>query len=64
MKVFPETYEVVFDYQKPDGYWVFSHKEEVDVSIYTHQEKKSHDLAAEKIKNKYPNCTIKRINYC
>lgn len=64
-ETFEELYEVVFDYQKDDGYWSCSNKEYVLVTIKNGiNEKDNHEAAWEIIKKKYKNCKITRSTYC
>ena len=59
-----EVYEVVFDHQKDDGYWVCSKKELVSISVkHGCSEKNNHDQAAEIIKKKYQRCKINKVTY-
>lgn len=64
-KTFGEQYEVSLDYQKADGYWVFSHIEHVRVQV-THgvNEKNNHEAAAAIAKKLYPKCRINCVTYC
>ena len=62
---FQEQYEIVFDYQKDDGYWSCSNKEDVFVTVkHGVNEGNNHEAAWEIIKKKYRNCKITRSTYC
>jgi hypothetical protein len=62
---FEELYQVSLDYQKADGYWVCSHKEDVLVSVEHGMTEKDNHAAAEAIaKTRYPRCRINGATYC
>ena len=62
---FNEQYEVSLDYQKPDGYWVSSHKEHVTVQVaHGVCDKRGHAAAEAIAKQRYPNCRINSVTYC
>lgn len=62
---FEELYQVSLDYQKADGYWVCSHKEDVLVSVeHGMTEKDNHAVAASIAKTLYPRCRINGVTYC
>lgn len=59
-----EQYIVKLNYQKPDGYWVVGHEEEVSVLVnHKMQEKNNHDAAEVLAKLKFPGCHIVSISY-
>lgn len=59
-----EDYEVRLDYQKPDGYWVFSHRERVTVqSMHGVDEKDNHAAAEAVAKQKFPGCRVSCVKY-
>jgi len=61
---FGEAYEVSLDYQKPDGYWVCSHKELILVPVkHGVNEKCNHGKAAEMAEKLYPKCKINGVTY-
>jgi hypothetical protein len=63
--IFGEQYEVSIDYQKPDGYWVCSHKEVVILEVRHGVNEKNNHAAAEAIaKRRYPKCRINSVTYC
>lgn len=61
---FLEAYEVNVDYQKPDGYWVHSHRATIYVRV-THgvNEKQNHELAAEQARTQFHNARINSVTY-
>lgn len=62
---FQEEYIVILDYQKPDGFWVWGHREEVFVTVRHGIKEKNNHAEAEKIaKNKFPSGVIKNVIYC
>lgn len=62
---FSEQYEVSLDYRKPDGYWVFSHKEHVSVPVKHGVNEKNNHAAAESIAmQRHPKCRINSVTYC
>ena len=62
--MFLEHYLVKLNYQKPDGYWVVGHEEEVLVPVnHKMVEKGNHNWAAEMAKQKFPGCQIVRVSY-
>jgi hypothetical protein len=62
---FDEEYIVSLNYQKQDGYWVYSHKESFCVPVsHGVNEKDNHDEAAEIARKKYPNCKINSVTLC
>lgn len=61
---FRECYIVSFDYQKPDGYWRCSEKEDVIIEcVHGVNEKNNHQKAEDIIRLKYPNCKINSVTY-
>lgn len=65
LDMFNEQYEVNFDYQKPDGYWICSHKEHVSVPVrHGANEKNNHNAAKNIIKQRYQKCRINSVTYC
>jgi hypothetical protein len=61
---FGEQYEVSLDYQKPDGYWVCSHREHVSVPVYYGVNERNNHAEAEAIaKQRYPKCIINSVTY-
>jgi hypothetical protein len=65
INTFMEQYQVSIDYQKPDGYWVCSHKEYIFVPVeFGVNEKNNHDKAAAMVKKLYPGCRINSVTYC
>ena len=64
-KIYKELYEVVFDLQRPDGYWVIGRKINVLVPLQPGtKEKCSHEKAQKIIEQKFPGCRIKHVSYC
>jgi len=62
---FGEQYEVCLDYQKPDGFWVMNHKEEVRVQVCRGVNEKDNHVAAEEIaRQRFPGCRINCVTYC
>ena len=67
---FREQYEVKFDYQKHDGYWVFGNIETFIVPTdHGHNEKNNHDKARavaqwELEKRGYRKLEITSVTYC
>jgi hypothetical protein len=59
-------YIVVLDYEKPDGYWVCSHKEEVLVPYDPEKEneKDLHDRARDLALASYQNAKAYSVIYC
>ena len=65
MKTFQEAYAVKLNYQKPDGYWVFGHIEDVFVEVeHGKNEKNNHDKAEVLAMKKFPNAKIVSVSYC
>jgi hypothetical protein len=66
--VYYSLYIVNLDYQKHDGYWVCSHKEEVEVPYdpHTENEKNLHDKAAKIALSKYDYkfAKVNSVTYC
>jgi len=63
-KTFREAYIVKFNYQKPGGFLVFSHEEQVLIDVeHGINEKNSHEKAGRLIEKKYPGCRIVSIKY-
>ena len=59
-------YIVVLDYQKPDGYWLVGHREEVEVPYdpKTENEKDLHERASNIVMEKYSNAKVFKVIYC
>jgi hypothetical protein len=63
-KTFQELYIVKLNYQKPDGYWVVGHKEEVLVPVvHGVNEKANHGNAAALARKTFPGCVIVSVDY-
>jgi hypothetical protein len=59
-----EGYTVRLNYQKPDGFWVTGHEEQVDVPLKPHDlEKQSHAVAEQMARARYPGCKIVSVIY-
>lgn len=62
---FGEEYWVIIDYQKPDGFWVISHKVEVRVPVkHRVNEKNNHGKARKMVEKVYPGCRVTNVIYC
>ena len=65
--LFPEAYIIRYNYQKDDGYWVFSECTEISVLIeHGVNEKCNHDKAKQKFLNEnkhLKNLTVKDVLY-
>ena len=65
MKIFKESYVVKLNYQKPDGYWVVGHIEEVFVDVeHGVNEKNNHAKAEKMALKKFENAKIVSVSYC
>ena len=65
MNTFKEAYAVKLNYQKPDGYWVVGHIEDVFVEVeHGVDEKKNHTKAERLALKKFPKAKIVSVSYC
>lgn len=65
MNTFQEAYAVKMNYQKPDGYWVVGHVEDVFVEVeHGKNEKNNHSKAEALARKKFPNAKIVSVSYC
>jgi len=65
VKTFEEAYAVKLNYQKPDGYWVVGHIEDVLVEVKHGKNEKDNHAEAEKLAmEKFPKAEIVSVSYC
>ena len=63
-QTFLEQYEVQYDYQKEDGYWVFSATADVFVEVeHGVNEKNNHDKAKKQFQKDHPEARITCVTY-
>ena len=61
---YSEQYEVRYDYQKPDGFWVISSTVIIDVPHSQYETgKDKHDEAIRIFKKKHPNARVTGVTY-
>lgn len=61
---FTEQYEIRYDYKKPDGYWVHSALETIDVVVDPHKNvKRNHEQAKREFLRTHPGARVTQVIY-
>jgi len=62
---FAEEYQIRYNYQKPDGFWVYGAITNVFVDVkHGVNERNNHDQAKKIFQKENPKAVIKMVSYC